>query len=94
MTKEKELKVTVVTYEEFTNIDFIPPSSFFFKDAMGNMNFLHSSKREVCQQWIDYNYGKNKYKAIASKIQKGNGNVNASGTNSRKGFSPNLRPTI
>lgn len=91
---EKELKITIVSYEQFTDIEFLPPSSFFFKDALGQMIFLHSSKREVCQEWIDEHYGKNKYKAIASKTQKGNGNVNASGTNSRKGFSPNLRPTV
>jgi hypothetical protein len=91
----KDLKVTVVSFEEFSDIDFIPPATFFFKDALGNINFLHSSKREVCQEWVDENYPpKGKYKVIASKIQKGNGNINASGTNSRKGFSPNLRPTI
>jgi len=90
----KDLKITTVTFEEFTDIDFIPPATFFFKDALGDIHFLHSSKREVCQAWVDENYGKGKYKVIASKTQKGNGNINASGSNSRKGFSPNLRPTV
>lgn len=90
----KDLKITTVTFEEFTDIDFIPPATFFFKDALGDIHFLHSSKREVCQEWVDDHYGKGKYKVIASKTQKGNGNINASGSNSRKGFSPNLRPTI
>ena len=90
----KDLKITTVTFQEFTDIDFIPPATFFFKDALGDIHFLHSSKREVCQEWVDEHYGKDKYKVIASKIQKGNGNINASGSNSRKGFSPNLRPTV
>lgn len=90
----KDLKITTVTFEEFTDIDFIPPATFFFKDALGDIHFLHSSKREVCQEWVDEHYGKGKYKVIASKTQKGSGNINASGSNSRKGFSPNLRPTV
>lgn len=66
----KDLKITTVTFEEFTDIDFIPPATFFFKDALGDIHFLHSSKREVCQEWVDKHYGKGKYKVIASKNQK------------------------
>lgn len=33
MTK-KEVKVTVVSFEEYTEYDFVDLSTFFFKDAM------------------------------------------------------------
>jgi len=32
----KELKVTVVDYKTFTDIDFIPPSTFFIMDSLQN----------------------------------------------------------
>lgn len=86
----KDLKITTVTFEEFTDIDFIPPATFFFKDALGDIHFLHSSKREVCQEWVDEHYGKHKYKVIASKNQKTkskleSGGLSCYGTATRKG---------
>lgn len=66
----KELKITEVSYEEFTDIDFIPPSNWFFKDALGNFIFCHTSKREVVQEYINENYGVNKYKPIPTKDMK------------------------
>ena len=68
---EKELKITTVTYEDFTSIDFSPPSTWFFCNAMGEYIFIHTSKRSVAQEWIDeYSGVKGKYSAIPTKDQK------------------------
>lgn len=69
--KAKELKVTTVTYEDFTAYDYICQAAFYFKDALGQIHMLHSSKREECQAWVDLNYPpKGKYKVIPSREQK------------------------
>lgn len=87
----KELKVTVVSFEEFTDIDFTPPSTFYYKNALGDLVFLHTSSRQVAQDYVDNTTGiKGKYKVIASKLQKTkskqeNGEVSVRGVATRKG---------
>lgn len=89
--KEKELKVTTVSYEDFTAYDYICQAAFYFKDAMGQIHMLHSSKRDECQAWVDENYPpKGKYKVIASrnaktKSRQENGLATATGTSTRRG---------
>lgn len=85
----KELKVTIVSYEEFSDYLFQPPATYFFKNALGEIIFLHSSKREVCQAYIDDHYGPGKYKVIAAKVQKTrpkseSGELSCTGTATRK----------
>lgn len=86
----KEVKVTVVPYEEFADYEFEPPATFFFKNALGEVIFLHSSKREVCQAWVDEHYGEGKYKVIAAKVQRTkskleSGELSCYGTQTRRG---------
>lgn len=89
--KPKELKVTTVSFEDFTAYDYICAAAFYFKDALGNIHMLHSSKREECQQWVDENFPpKGKYKVIASREQKTksrqeSGEYSAVGVSTRKG---------
>lgn len=64
-------KITVVNYEEFSRWDFIPPATFFIKNAMGDYVFIHTAKRSVAQEWVDNEYGKGRYSVNASRIQKG-----------------------
>lgn len=91
MSKEKELKVTTVTYEDFTAYDYICQAAFYFKDALGQIHMLHSSKRDECQAWVDENYPpKGKYKVIASrnlktKSKQENGDVSVRGVSTRRG---------
>jgi len=67
----KEMKITVVSFESFTDIDFVPPSTFFYKNAMGDFTFIHTSSRLKAQEYVDEITGvKNKYLVIASKLQK------------------------
>ena len=43
--KPKEIKVTVVSYAEFTDYEFQPPSSFFIMDSMQNYIFYNTRSR-------------------------------------------------
>lgn len=89
--KPKELKVTTVSFEDFTAYDYICQAAFYFKDALGQIHMLHSSKREECQEWVDDNYPpKGKYKIIASREQKTksrqeSGEYSAVGVSTRRG---------
>lgn len=64
-------KITVVTYEQFSNYEFIPPATFFIQNALGEYIFIHTSKRQVAQDWVNEEYGKGRYAVKASKLQKG-----------------------
>lgn len=69
--KKKEIRTSVVSFEDFTAYDYIPSGAFYIKTAIGDVIMLHSSKREECQSWVDENYPpKGKYKVISSKLQK------------------------
>lgn len=89
--KKKELKVTTVSYEDFTAYDYICQAAFYFKDALGQIHMLHSSKREECQAWVDEHYPpKGKYKVIASREQKTkskleSGGLSCTGVSTRRG---------
>ena len=82
-------KITEVSYEEFSRWDFIPPATFFIKNALGVYIFIHTAKRATAQAWVDEEYGKGRYTVNASKIQKGKelgeGSRPAFGTATRKG---------
>lgn len=92
----KELKVTVVDDKTFTDIDFIPPSTFFIMDSLQNYHFVHTSDRKVAQDWVDAEFGKGKYTVKASKEQKTkskleSGEISVRGSNTRRGFAPRLK---
>ena len=66
--KKKELKVTEVSFEDFTAIDFVPPSSFYFKTALGTLLFISTLDRNLAQAWCDeYSGLKGKYKIIVTR---------------------------
>lgn len=91
MAEKKELKTTVVSFEDFTAYDYICQAAFYIKDALGQVIMLHSSKREECQAWVDENYPpKGKYKVIPSREQKTkprteSGEYSAIGVSTRRG---------
>jgi len=85
-----ELKITVVSYEEFTDIDFIPPATFYVMSATQDYYFFHTSKREVAQKEADELFGVGRYVVKASKTQKTkskleSGGYSAVGVGTRKG---------
>lgn len=85
-----ETRTTVVSFAEFSDIEFIPPATFFIQNAMGEYIFIHTSKREIAQAWVDENYGKGRYTVKASKIQATkskleSGGLSCTGTATRRG---------
>lgn len=64
------VKVTQVSYEEFTEYDFIPPANYYCMDSMQNYTFVHTSSREVAAKILEEIYGHSRYAVKASKIQK------------------------
>lgn len=64
-------KITVVTFEQFSNYEFIPPATFFIQNALGDYIFIHTASRAVAQEWVNEEYGKGRYTVKASKLQKG-----------------------
>jgi hypothetical protein len=85
-----EQKITVVDFEQFTDIDFYPPATFFIQNAMGEYIFIHTSHRAVAQAWVNETYGKGRYSVKASKTQPTkskleSGGLSCTGTATRKG---------
>lgn len=70
MSKEKEIKITIVDYATFTDYQFNPPSTFYVMDCLQNYHYIHTSDRKVAQDWVDSKFGKGKYTVKASKEQK------------------------
>lgn len=68
--KPKEMKVTVVDYETFSDYLFVPVSTFFVRGATGDYYFFHTSKRADAQKQADEMFGKGKYTVVAAKLQK------------------------
>lgn len=68
--KNSVMKVTGVTFEEFTGYEFMPPSTFFIRDATGDYKFFHTASRTKAQTFVDSAYGKGRYTVVASKLQK------------------------
>lgn len=95
----KEIEYIVVSYEQYTDYEFIEPGSFFVMSATQDYYFFKTSDRSKAQAKCDELFGKGKYTVKTSKNQKTKskqegGGLSATGSNSRKCFSPNLRPTI
>lgn len=89
MTDLKKIKFTVIDFETFTDYEFVPPSTFFIRSAIGDYYFIHTAKRAVAQEWVDDKFGKGRYAVVASKLQKTkskseSGALTCSGTATRK----------
>lgn len=83
-------KITVIDFETFSGLDFIPPATFFIQNAMGEYVFIHTAKRQVAQDWVDEEYGKGRYTVKASKLQATkskleSGGLSCTGTATRRG---------
>jgi hypothetical protein len=86
---KKDPKVTIVDYQTFTDYLFIPPSTFYIQNAMGEYWFVHTASRVTAQEYIDSVYGKGRYTVVASKLQKTvskseSGELSCRGTATRK----------
>jgi len=58
--KVKPVVTVVIEFETFTDPEFIPPGSFYIRDANGDYIFMKTSDRSVAQKYINDNYGSGK----------------------------------
>ena len=62
------IKTTTVEFEQFADIDFEHPATFYVRTAMYYV-YIHTKEREVAQSFVDKEYGKGKYTIRAAKLQ-------------------------
>lgn len=93
-TPEKQIKTTSVQLSMLEKDEFTPPSKWYFINAMSEAIFIHCRDRVTAESYITENYGKGFYKLRTSSLEKSKGDLTCRGSNSRKCFSPRLRPTV
>lgn len=63
------MKTTLVSYEEFTALDFKDPSTFYIKLATGEYLFIHTRDRAAAHQYVNDEYG-GRYTLRSGKLSK------------------------
>ena len=88
----KEVKVSVVLPEQFNDPEgFKAPAKFYIVDCLGQRVYIHIRDRAKCQEFVDSEYGKGKYKVRTDANEKGSGNITARGSvNNRSRAGTNL----
>lgn len=86
----KTIKTVVVTYEDFSQWDFIPVGSFYIRMATGDYLFLKTSDRKAAQTFVNNEFGSGKYTVVPAKVQKTvsrleSGGLSCTGTATRRG---------
>lgn len=83
------MKTTVVEQTEYEAVDFIPPAAYYIRTAHEGYIFIHTSKIDEAQKWIDeheiYGGEPRRYTPIPSKSRRSNKEVNVRGTQTRRG---------
>lgn len=87
--KVKPLNTVVIDFETFTDPEFVPPGSYYIRDASGDYIFIKTSDRKLAQKWSDDNYGRGKYNVVPAKAPKTvsrleSGGYSVTGTATRK----------
>lgn len=86
----KEVQVVIVSYEQFTDYEFIPPGTFYSVSALQEYYFYKTSDRMAAQNKCNELFGQNRYTVKASKIistksKQENGGVSVRGKQFTKG---------
>lgn len=68
--KQKEIRTTEITYDEFASPEFKNPSRYYIKSVF-NYVFIHVKTRELAQQYVDNEYGKSFYIVRSFGLEKG-----------------------
>lgn len=92
----KEIKVSVVPFEVYTEYDYIDVGNFYILSATGDRYYFHTSDREAAQRTCNDMFGLNHYIVKTSKIMKTkskqeSGGYSATGSNTRKAMMPHLK---
>lgn len=94
----KEIKVTVVEASEIDNYSdeegftFKHPAKYYFVNALGQYIYIHTRDMKVAVEYIKENYD-GRYTVRTAKESKSDSNYTCTGSNSRKGFAPQLKKT-
>jgi len=54
--KEKVIETVVVTLEQYHSPEFLYPSKWAFRNAMGDLVFIKTSRRDVALRYIEDNF--------------------------------------
>lgn len=94
----KEVKVTVVEASEIDNYSdeqgftFKHPAKYYFVNALGQYIYIHTRDMKIAVEYIKENYD-GRYTVRTAKESKSDNNYTCTGSNSRKGFAPQLKKT-
>jgi len=80
-----KIKVTVVEVKDMNQDGFVPPSKWYFINALNQAVFIHCRERSSAEQYITENYSKGFYKLRTSTLEKNRGELTCRGTATRKG---------
>lgn len=99
MSKEKDIEVVIVSYQQYTDYEFIEPGTYFVMSASQDYYFFKTSDRTKAQAKCNELFGDGFYtvktsKNIKTKSRLESGTYSAYGTSSRRGMAANLRKTV
>lgn len=57
----KQIESVIVSYEDYVDLEFVPPSKWYIRNATGDYEFVKVQKREKAQQFFDEKYGVGKF---------------------------------
>lgn len=57
----KQIESVSVSYEDFVDLEFMPPSKWYIRNVIGDYEFVKVQKREKAQQFFDEKYGVGKF---------------------------------
>lgn len=83
MSTTKEIAMVVVEFEEFSDFDFVAPSSLYIRNAMGQYVYVKTKDRVKAQAQIDKVYGAGRYPLIGTKTRVATGPLTCTGTATR-----------
>lgn len=66
----KEVRFSVVPYEQYSEEDFNEPTKYFCVGATGDRYYFHTRDRAKAQAQCDEDFGKGKYKIRTGGIEK------------------------
>lgn len=66
--KDVDGVLAVYSFQDTLCIDFVPPSSYYTRDALDQVVFFKGTSRKKCQSVCDSIYGEGKYKIASSKF--------------------------
>lgn len=90
----KDVKITTVPPEIYSEEEYKHPSKYYIVDCMGNNVYIHTRDRAVAQQTCDNIYGKGKYKVRTTSDSKGSGNITVKASMNSKSRSGQYKKQI